>query len=122
MIKDKKFKALYNQWLSGGYIFSSRGQAVIDNATSRGFTQPTQQELRILDSQILRPMSSTLWGKVKVLRVFSYNDTAVSDFSRLNLKDPAAPPILVWNVNHLRLLVLIPALLQRSIKSFIMAL
>jgi|GEM_PF-3036561 hypothetical protein len=75
--------------LNSEYVFSSRGKAVIDNATTRGFTKPQNNILQTLDSQLLKPMSDSLWGKIKGLRVFSYNNNGVSDFSRLNLKDPA---------------------------------
>lgn len=82
-------RTVHKHWWLSGYTFSSRGQAVIDNATTRGFTQPEDNVLRALDSQLLKPMSTSLWNKIKCLRVFAYNNNGVSDFSRLNLKDPA---------------------------------
>lgn len=72
----------------GGYTFSERTKAVISEADSQLYTKPSNQILQILDAQLIKPLSDTLWNKIKVLRVFSYNQNDVSAFSLLNLKSP----------------------------------
>lgn len=74
-------------FMTGG--LSERTLAVVTQADIRGFNKPNSLGISLLDRHFLGPMSTTVWNKLKGIRVLCYNQNDVSDFTRLNLKDPA---------------------------------
>lgn len=63
-------------------------QHVINRAYAEGFTLPSPSTLSFCDSLITSMKSDGTWALSDVFFNFAYNDTSLSNFSRINWKNP----------------------------------
>lgn len=77
--------------------YSSELQAVIDRANTEGFTLPSSTVLGHCDTLITAYKSSGVWSKQDRIYNFAYNDNTITNFSRIDWKNPSTSPLITLN-------------------------
>lgn len=76
----------------GGTVSLNDGSAELaaieSEATTQGFTQPSSGTKTALQTFIADLITAGAWDAADLILMFSYNDTNVSNFCRINLKSP----------------------------------
>jgi hypothetical protein len=68
--------------------YSTNLTAIINYAISQGWVIPSNTMLNNIDIFINSLVSLGLWNKFDVFYMFSYNDTTLTNFARINWKNP----------------------------------
>ncbi len=77
--------------------YSSELQAIINRANAEGFTLPSSTTLGHIDALISAYKSSGVWTKMDRLYNFAYNNTALTNFARIDWKNPSTSPLIIFN-------------------------
>lgn len=64
-------------------------QAIINRAVLEGFTLPSNAIIKSIDTLILSMKTSGFWDKQDYILNFSYNNALLTNFSRINWKNPS---------------------------------
>ncbi len=78
----------YRSHLANGY--TAELSAIISRAVALGYTLPSSAKLIACNNLIKSMKADGAWSLADAYFVFGYNDTALSDFSRINWKNPSA--------------------------------
>lgn len=82
----------------GGPTFGAEYQAVLDNATGRGYGLPSAA-WQTKGDQLIKDIGATIWAKLKLFRVYHGPNV---DFIRLNWKTPAANLATINNITFVQ--------------------
>lgn len=74
----------------GGPSLLPETQAILNYATSQGWTLPSGPTTLVIDTYIGDLILYGLWNKHDVIYNFAYNDNTLSDFARINWKSPGS--------------------------------
>lgn len=85
---EMKAREITAMFAGGSGGFSDEYNAVLNQATSLGYTKPSRA-IQVQQDIFIRAISS-IWSKIITLRIFATNQNDTSAFSLLNLKNPSA--------------------------------
>ncbi|MEW5675560.1 hypothetical protein ABGT15_04545 [Flavobacterium enshiense] len=77
--------------------YSTELQAIINKANSEGFTVPNSTTLGYIDTLIGSMKSAGVWNKQDRIYNFAFNNTGLTNFSRIEWKNPTISPLLTLN-------------------------
>lgn len=82
---------------SSGSNYSSELQAIITYADANGIEKPSAATLAALDVYIKAMVADGSWSITDTHYVFAYNNSSLSSFARINLKNPGSNTVTLVN-------------------------
>lgn len=77
--------------------YSTELTAIIARANTEGFTLPSGSTLTHVETLISAYKSAGIWNKQDRLYNFAYNDISLTNFARIDWKNPSTSPLLTLN-------------------------
>ncbi|MGQ2984862.1 hypothetical protein [Flavobacterium sp.] len=86
--KASSIKIVDGKIYSGSYPFQTETLTLLSRGKQEGFNLPNFNSQVTIDVLIQQLKSHGIWQQLDVYYNFSYNDTSLADFSRINWKSP----------------------------------